>query len=110
MYFQKGQEEENPTGRGLQLGPFPEMEWTNAQVRVVNLVTRNKRGKEIVSGLLLHSFANFSHQCFPRLKSTCSELKKYLCECFNNCQNAVAHKKPQIHTDQTENNLASPDF
>lgn len=27
----KGQEEENPTGRGLQLGPFPEMEWTNAQ-------------------------------------------------------------------------------
>uniref|UniRef100_A0A8B9DB84 Discs large MAGUK scaffold protein 2 n=1 Tax=Anser cygnoides TaxID=8845 RepID=A0A8B9DB84_ANSCY len=31
MYFQKGQEEENPTGRGLQLGPFPEMEWTNAQ-------------------------------------------------------------------------------
>uniref|UniRef100_A0A8B9I3B4 Discs large MAGUK scaffold protein 2 n=1 Tax=Anser brachyrhynchus TaxID=132585 RepID=A0A8B9I3B4_9AVES len=28
---QKGQEEENPTGRGLQLGPFPEMEWTNAQ-------------------------------------------------------------------------------
>ncbi|XP_063250483.1 disks large homolog 2 isoform X4 [Prinia subflava] len=31
MYFQKGQEEENPTGRGLQLGPFPEMEWTNTQ-------------------------------------------------------------------------------
>ncbi|OPJ74657.1 hypothetical protein AV530_004111 [Patagioenas fasciata monilis] len=31
MYFQRGQEEENPTGRGLQLGPFPEMEWTNAQ-------------------------------------------------------------------------------
>ncbi|NXY02945.1 DLG2 protein, partial [Pteruthius melanotis] len=28
---QKGQEEENPTGRGLQLGPFPEMEWTNTQ-------------------------------------------------------------------------------
>ncbi|XP_064501021.1 disks large homolog 2 isoform X14 [Pseudopipra pipra] len=27
----KGQEEENPTGRGLQLGPFPEMEWTNTQ-------------------------------------------------------------------------------
>ncbi|XP_051476374.1 disks large homolog 2 isoform X9 [Apus apus] len=27
----KGQEEENPTGRGLQLGPFPEMEWTNSQ-------------------------------------------------------------------------------
>ncbi|XP_064905854.1 disks large homolog 2 isoform X28 [Columba livia] len=27
----RGQEEENPTGRGLQLGPFPEMEWTNAQ-------------------------------------------------------------------------------
>uniref|UniRef100_A0A8B9D8Y9 Discs large MAGUK scaffold protein 2 n=1 Tax=Anser cygnoides TaxID=8845 RepID=A0A8B9D8Y9_ANSCY len=29
--YGKGQEEENPTGRGLQLGPFPEMEWTNAQ-------------------------------------------------------------------------------
>ncbi|XP_027318217.1 disks large homolog 2 isoform X4 [Anas acuta] len=29
--IKKGQEEENPTGRGLQLGPFPEMEWTNAQ-------------------------------------------------------------------------------
>ncbi|XP_032908783.1 disks large homolog 2 isoform X9 [Catharus ustulatus] len=27
----KGQEEENHTGRGLQLGPFPEMEWTNTQ-------------------------------------------------------------------------------
>ncbi|XP_056359681.1 disks large homolog 2 isoform X9 [Oenanthe melanoleuca] len=27
----KGQEEENPTGRGLHLGPFPEMEWTNTQ-------------------------------------------------------------------------------
>ncbi|XP_054044251.1 disks large homolog 2 isoform X11 [Rissa tridactyla] len=31
MKTKKGQEEENPTGRGLQLGPFPEMEWTNAQ-------------------------------------------------------------------------------
>ncbi|XP_071588826.1 disks large homolog 2 isoform X10 [Heliangelus exortis] len=31
MKIKKGQEEENPTGRGLQLGPFPEMEWTNAQ-------------------------------------------------------------------------------
>ncbi|XP_062423352.1 disks large homolog 2 isoform X1 [Rhea pennata] len=27
----KGQEEENSPGRGLQLGPFPEMEWTNPQ-------------------------------------------------------------------------------
>ncbi|KAM4788005.1 disks large homolog 2 isoform 10-T10 [Cyanocitta cristata] len=31
MKTKKGQEEENPTGRGLQLGPFPEMEWTNTQ-------------------------------------------------------------------------------
>ncbi|XP_068786692.1 disks large homolog 2 isoform X10 [Struthio camelus] len=27
----KGQEEENSPGTGLQLGPFPEMEWTNPQ-------------------------------------------------------------------------------
>lgn len=69
MYFQKGQEEENPTGRGLQLGPFPEMEWTNAQVRVVNLAVRNKQGKEIVSELMLHSFAIvFLTNALPDLK------------------------------------------
>ncbi|KAL9867958.1 disks large homolog 2 isoform 1-T1 [Geothlypis trichas] len=31
MKTKKGQEEDNPTGRGLHLGPFPEMEWTNTQ-------------------------------------------------------------------------------
>lgn len=77
MYFQKGQEEDNPTGRGLHLGPFPEMEWTNTQVRVVKLAVRSKWGKQIVSELLLHSFANFSPSMLPcPQRGPISSLKK----------------------------------
>lgn len=78
MCFQKGQEEENPTGRGLQLGPFPEMEWTNTQVRVVKLAVRCKWGKQIVSELLLCSFASFSPPMLPcTLKGLFQVKKKY---------------------------------